>query len=136
MAGLASAVGLAIGGILLAILSASGLAVLFSESRTLFNVVSLAGGAYLLYLAIQMIRSAMTSVSDVNDAPSPVKQLPIRNIVYQGILVELLNPKTVLFYLQVQVQGNYAEARQTFWPVVSGIQECSLSFTGKYPIST
>jgi threonine/homoserine/homoserine lactone efflux protein len=99
MAGLASALGLALGGVLLAVLSAAGLAVLFAESRTLFNVVSVAGGGYLLYLAYQMLVPAVEEVDSGGASMGPIKQLPLRTIVYQGILVELLNPKTVLFFV-------------------------------------
>lgn len=99
MAGLASAIGLCLGGVILAMLSAAGLAVLFAESKSLFNIVSIAGGCYLIYLAYEMLfENEQENTAQVSGIAS-VKPMSLRRIVAQGVLVEVLNPKTVLFFV-------------------------------------
>ncbi|MGR3496095.1 LysE family translocator [Citreimonas sp.] len=96
-AGLASALGLCIGGILLAIATAMGLAALFSTAEWLVVGLRYVGSAYLVWLGVDLVRNAhaeaekMLSVQDV-------QYTPFSSIVGQGIAVELLNPKTVLFF--------------------------------------
>lgn len=71
-----------------------GLSALLASSATAFAVVKYAGAAYLLYLGVRALldRSASTTVA----TPPPVS---LRRVVTQGFIVELLNPKTSLFFL-------------------------------------
>ncbi len=94
-AGIASAIGLAIGGILLAVIAASGLAAIFQTSIVAYRTVAFVGGVYLVYLGIQTIRSSSAG-EPVLDNVVPER---FSRIVYQGIVVELLNPKTILFFM-------------------------------------
>ncbi len=94
-AGLASAVGLAIGGILLAIASALGLAAVFQVSPRAFTLLQVCGGIYLAYLGIGMIREAGQDDMRVRK----VRDNSFSRILGQGVLVELLNPKTAIFFL-------------------------------------
>jgi threonine/homoserine/homoserine lactone efflux protein len=96
-AGLASALGLALGGIILAIATAIGLAALFERFEFLVVVLRYIGSAYLVWLGVGMIRSAREN-AQVNLTVDTVSQKPFSFIVWQGVLVELLNPKTVLFF--------------------------------------
>lgn len=96
-AGLASAVGLAIGGTLLAVATALGLATLFARFEWLVPVLSYIGSAYLLWLGLGMIRDGFKQTSFALEAER-VTQKPLSSIIWQGVLVELLNPKTVLFF--------------------------------------
>ena len=96
-AGYASAVGLGLGGILLAIATAFGLAALFRQFEWLMTGLRFLGSIYLVYLGYGLIRDAyMTLDLSVTDTP-PVQQ-SFWQIVWQGMWVELLNPKTVLFF--------------------------------------
>lgn len=96
-AGLASAVGLCIGGILLAVATALGLATVFITFDWLVVVMRYIGSAYLVWLGIGMIRDArMMLPVDVPDGRR--RHRPVSRIIWQGILVEVLNPKTVLFF--------------------------------------
>ena len=96
-AGLASAVGLCLGGTLLAVATALGLAALFASSAWIVTVLRYLGSAYLIWLGIGMIGSARSDAQDVVQA-APVRQKSLGAIVWQGMLVEILNPKTVLFF--------------------------------------
>lgn len=96
-AGLASAVGLCLGGVLLAIATAMGLSVVFEQSEWLVTALRYIGSIYLTWLGFSMIRNAKASAEvelNVGDVPDQ----PLKNILWQGVLVELLNPKTVLFF--------------------------------------
>jgi threonine/homoserine/homoserine lactone efflux protein len=95
-AGFASALGLALGGAALAVITALASGWLLSDRPTLFQAIKLLGGLYLLYLGVRMLISARSaSLGDVTD----VDNLPFTTILRQGFTVELLNPKTILFFL-------------------------------------
>lgn len=94
-AGFASAIGLAIGGILLALASALGLAAIFQVSPRAFTILQICGGCYLLYLGIGMIREAGQDDMRIRK----VHSVGFSRILSQGVLVELLNPKTAIFFL-------------------------------------
>lgn len=96
-AGLASALGLCLGGVLLAIGTAFGLATVFAEAAWLLVALRYAGSTYLVWLGIGIIRSARGQ-AHMDTTVRKVGQKPILSIVSQGVLVELLNPKTVLFF--------------------------------------
>jgi threonine/homoserine/homoserine lactone efflux protein len=96
-AGLASAFGLALGGMLLAVATALGLAEVFKQVPSIVVVLRYLGSAYLAWLGANMIWTARKSAG-VQLTPVRVLQKPISAIVWQGVIVELLNPKTVLFF--------------------------------------
>jgi threonine/homoserine/homoserine lactone efflux protein len=96
-AGLASAVGLCLGGIVLAIATAMGLAVLFGKLPWLVTGLRYAGSAYLIWLGVGLIRNARSNAEVALEAKEVTRE-PLSTILWQGILVELLNPKTVLFF--------------------------------------
>lgn len=96
-AGLASALGLALGGVLLAIATALGLAKLFQEFPSIVLTLRYMGSAYLAWLGLSMIWTARKAAA-TRLTVEHVQQKPISAIVWQGVIVELLNPKTVLFF--------------------------------------
>ena len=96
-AGLASALGLCVGGMILAIATALGLATLFMRFDWVVVALRYEGSAYLVWLGLGMIRSARTD-AQVDFDVKEVVHMPISLIIWQGILVEVLNPKTVLFF--------------------------------------
>jgi threonine/homoserine/homoserine lactone efflux protein len=103
-AGLASSFGLALGGLILAIAAALGLTAIFSYSKPLYFTVQYAGAAYLVYLGVQMFMP-----SEGDEKIENVELQTFRKIIFQGIFVELLNPKTILFFLAFLPQFIYAD---------------------------
>ena len=93
-AGLASAMGIAVGTMFHVAAATLGLSALLVSSSTAFQLVKFAGAAYLIYLGIRTLRSA-----DATTIDSSVERLSLRSIFGQGVLVNLLNPKTALFFL-------------------------------------
>lgn len=97
-AGLASAIGLGLGGVLLAVIAALGLAAVFQQSTTAYEVLTVAGACYLIFLGLQMI------LEKDGDEPADIKVERVETrsyarIIWQGVLVEVLNPKTILFFM-------------------------------------
>ena len=96
-AGLASALGLALGGVLLAVATALGLSAVFSAFKWIVPTLRLVGSAYLVWLGVDMIWEARSNARTVLHTEE-VREQSFASIVWQGVLVELLNPKTVLFF--------------------------------------
>ena len=97
-AGLASALGLGVGGVILALATALGLAALFERLGWLVPMLQFAGSAYLAWLGLGMIRTARDNASRALTAMDVATTDRFLGIFWQGVLVELLNPKTVLFF--------------------------------------
>jgi threonine/homoserine/homoserine lactone efflux protein len=93
-AGLASAVAIGMGDFCHVGAATLGLSALLASSATAFAIVKYAGAAYLVYLGIRALldRSRDAEVA----APPPVS---LGRVFSQGFAVELLNPKTSLFFL-------------------------------------
>lgn len=96
-AGFASAVGLCLGGIVLAIATAWGLGTVFMTFEGLVQTLKYLGAAYLVWLGVRMIKEARAASGQQLSA-STVARKPLAAVMWQGVLVELLNPKTVLFF--------------------------------------
>ncbi len=94
-AGLMSAAGLAVGGMVHAVAAAAGLSALLAHSPTAYSLLTILGAAYLIYLGAQMYLSRNEELG----APERVRAQPLWRIFYQGMLVEMLNPKTALFFV-------------------------------------
>lgn len=92
-AGLVSALGVASGGLVHVTAATAGLSALIASSATAFTTVKLAGAAYLVIVGIRRILSREVD-DDVQADPAQHKQLYV-----QGVVVNVLNPKTALFFL-------------------------------------
>ena len=94
VAGIISALGIALAGIAHVIVAAVGLSALLMQSAIAFGLIKYLGAAYLIYLGIRSWKS--TSKDE------PIARFETRNlkrIFWQGFIVNLLNPKTALFFL-------------------------------------
>jgi threonine/homoserine/homoserine lactone efflux protein len=94
-AGLVAAAGLATGSLFHVSVTALGLSVVLRYSPTLYAVVKLAGAAYLILLGLRLLLSKSAAFAA---APSDSRRSHGR-IFRESILVEMLNPKTALFFL-------------------------------------
>lgn len=94
-AALATATGLAIARSCHVALAALGLAALFKAAPWTFEVVRLAGAAYLLWIGIQCLRSTLVPNLNAGDVAGMPGQW--REAVRRGVLTNLLNPKALLF---------------------------------------
>lgn len=93
-AGLVSAMGIAVGTLVHVAAATLGLSALLVSSASAFQVVKYAGAAYLIYLGIRTLRGRDAATLDPSREP-----ISLRHVFGQGVLVNLLNPKTALFFL-------------------------------------
>ena len=94
-AALATAVGLAVARACHVALAAWGLAALFKTAPWTFDVVRLAGAAYLLWIGIQCLRTTM--LPSLGGADPSGEKPRWRTAIQRGLLTNLLNPKALLF---------------------------------------
>ncbi|WP_429528166.1 LysE family translocator [Pseudomonas frederiksbergensis] len=94
-AALATAIGLGIARGCHVALAALGLAALFKAAPWTFDVVRLAGAAYLLWIGIQCLHSTM--LPNLNGAGTTAEKPRWRKSIQRGLLTNLLNPKALLF---------------------------------------
>ena len=94
-AGLVAAGGLATGSLFHVTVTSLGLAVILKYSPLAFLVMKLAGAGYLIFLGLKMLLTKSSPLSP--DALLPKK--PLGRVFAQSCLVEILNPKTALFFL-------------------------------------
>ncbi|NOV25345.1 LysE family translocator [Cupriavidus necator] len=94
-AGLASIGAVALGNLGNAIGASLGLAVLFSVSALAFTVVKYAGAAYLIWLGLRALRGGGSGADGGTAEASPRS---LRQVVRDGFVVALLNPKTAIFF--------------------------------------
>jgi threonine/homoserine/homoserine lactone efflux protein len=92
-AGLFCAVGVASGGLVHVAAATVGLSALIASSATAFTIVKLVGAAYLIVVGIRRILSRDEDET-IETTPADVRQL-----YTQGAIVNVLNPKTALFFL-------------------------------------
>ena len=88
----ASIAGLQLGLSLHIVLVGVGLGALFSQSLLAFEMLKWAGAAYLVWLGIQQWRSA--GAIDLNAVS---KAMPRRRLFKRAVLVNLTNPKSIVF---------------------------------------
>ncbi len=94
MAGIASVFGVEAANSFHAAAAALGLSAILVSSALAFNVVKYMGAAYLVYLGVRRLFAREEA-----DAENAVEGQSLRRIFTQGFVVNLLNPKTALFFL-------------------------------------
>jgi threonine/homoserine/homoserine lactone efflux protein len=92
--GILSSLGTFCGGLFHVLAAAAGLSVVLATSALAFSVVKFAGAGYLIYLGLKMVVGAKRDL-----ASEAVAQSPKGSAFVQGMLTEILNPKTALFFL-------------------------------------
>ena len=91
--GLASTLGMSIGGLVHILAGAFGVSALIMASAEAFTLMKLAGAAYLIWLGIKTFRTARI------EAPQNVEVTGAARAFRQGIVVEITNPKTASYFL-------------------------------------
>lgn len=93
MAGLVSVLAIETANFLQAVAAALGLSAILLSSALTFNVVKYLGAAYLIYLGLQKLLASDNGLED-----KAVRQESLSRIYWQGFAVNILNPKTALFF--------------------------------------
>lgn len=85
---------------------AFGIAAVILSSTIAFNVIKYAGTAYMIFLGVQSLRSALKKEGNADDKAEPGsndRQTEIRGFG-QGLVSNITNPKVLLFYISVLPQ--------------------------------
>ena len=108
--------------------AAFGVTLLLHSLPYLYVVLKMAGALYLVWMGVQMIRNSQMQAADaVRQTRKPARQA-FRN----GLLVEILNPKSALFYFAFLPQFTSAEASAPVWIqiiVLGTLANCTFSLT-------
>jgi threonine/homoserine/homoserine lactone efflux protein len=99
-AGVVSVLGIHVGSLVHVAAAAFGLSALLASSAVAFSLVKYAGAAYLIALGVRKLLSK-------EQPPEPDAEPPrvsLRRIFAQGVVVNVLNPKTALFFLALLPQ--------------------------------
>lgn len=91
--GLASTLGMSLGGLVHILAGAFGVSALIMASAEAFTVMKLAGAIYLIWLGIKTFRTAKI------EAAQDVEVTGAARAFRQGIVVEITNPKTASYFL-------------------------------------
>ena len=96
-AGIISAIGIGAGCIVHTMMAAFGLSLVIAKSIMLFNVIKIAGAAYLVYMGYKMIVEKnglnTAAISSLSSSPGYFK------IFRDGVITNILNPKVALFFI-------------------------------------
>ena len=125
-AGVAAALGIGTGTMVHVLAAALGLSAILATSATAFTVVKYIGAAYILYMAVGLLRTRRGSTA--TEAPPAVTPLPYRKIFAQGVLTNVLNPKVALFFLAFVPQ--FIEAASPTKTLAFIILGCIFNFNG------
>jgi threonine/homoserine/homoserine lactone efflux protein len=110
-AGLMASLGIHLGCYVHVIAAAAGLSVLFHAVPMLYVAVKFAGAAYLIWLGISLFRAK--AQGDVDLPGIEVKSG--RHAFFESISVEVLNPKTAIFFMAFLPQFIDASAMFPVW---------------------
>lgn len=109
--GLSAVLGIHLGCYLHVLAAAAGLSLLFHAVPILYTVVKLAGAAYLIWLGIALFRGRDGEAV----SGTPISPKSARRAFSESIMVEVLNPKTALFFLAFLPQFVDAGAGLPVW---------------------
>ncbi len=129
-AGFAGACGVFVGDFVLMTLAATGAAGLLQANPALFAIVKYAGGAYLAWLGIAMLRGAWAGWQQRRQGPSAATApvLDMSRPFSRALLISLMNPKAILFFVSFFVQfvdPAYPYPALTFAILGAIVQLCS-----------
>jgi threonine/homoserine/homoserine lactone efflux protein len=94
-AGLVSMLGVHVGTLVHVAAAAAGLSALLAASATAFSVVKYLGALYLVYLGVRRLLERDGAGRACRESDRP----PLRRAFLDGVVVNVLNPKTGLFFL-------------------------------------
>lgn len=110
-AGLMAALGIHTGAYLHIAAAAAGLSLLFVAAPLIYMAVKLAGAAYLVWLGISLFRTP--------DRQGQTSVLPVPKVGYRAFIesvsVEILNPKTIIFFTAFLPQFIDSQAFLPVW---------------------
>ncbi|MEZ8153707.1 LysE family translocator [Vibrio splendidus] len=104
--GLYIALGLSCGILLHSLLSLTGISYLVHQQPTLFAIIQLAGGSYLLYLGYGALKATWQIIQNHDDDDDTVNSNDLiltnkRQAFSKGFATNILNPKALVFFISL-----------------------------------
>lgn len=96
-AGIAVAAGCAVATLIWALAAIAGLAAVLQATDWAYDVLRLAGAAYLIVLGVSLIGSLRRRPPSTA-TPAPKRRLTIRRAFARGLVTDLSNPKAAIFF--------------------------------------
>lgn len=103
-AGYRGALGIFVGDTVLMILSATGAASALKATPNLFLALKVAGALYLAWLGIGLLRGGYRLWTTPAEAAPPAKPLDASHPFKTALIISLLNPKAILFFVSFFIQ--------------------------------
>lgn len=95
-AGLASVAGIHAGTLVHVLAAVLGLSAIIVASATAFTAIKIAGAIYLVYLGV---RAFFAPIDGPDSASGGVGDRSMRRVFLDGVVLNILNPKTAVFFL-------------------------------------
>lgn len=104
--GLYIALGLSCGILLHSLLSLTGISYLVHQQPTLFAIMQLAGGSYLLYLGFGALKATWQIIQHHDDDSEVINSKDLiltnkRDAFSKGFMTNILNPKALVFFVSL-----------------------------------
>jgi len=112
VAGLTSVAGIHLGTLVHVAAAAVGVSAIVLASAVAFSAVKFAGAAYLIYIGIRKL------LEGFNPPVVGARRAPLRTVFVRGMIVNVLTPKTALFFLAFLPQFVDPEAGGVWFQVV------------------
>ncbi|MCB1053187.1 MAG: LysE family translocator, partial [Acidobacteria bacterium] len=95
-AGLVSTTGIALGGLVHVFATAFGLSAILVASTSAFLIIKWTGAAYLIYLGL---RTWLGPKKTESPEEKPTAPLALKKAFWRGVWVQVLNPKSAIFFM-------------------------------------
>lgn len=105
-----AAFGIHIGGFVHIAAAAAGLSAIFTHAPLAYMALKICGALYLVWLGINMIRGKI----DASELPH-VKNSLSKKVFFDSMMVEILNPKVIIFYIAFLPQFVDPSAAYPLW---------------------
>ena len=133
-AGYQGAAAVVVGDTVLMVLAAAGIGSLLAAYPKVFMVIKYAGGAYLAWVGIQLIRGAILRWqrgADASESELEVTSQQAAHPFKRALVISLLNPKAILFFVSFFIQfvdPAYSHPALTFAVLGGILQVISIAY--------
>lgn len=93
--GIYSSIGVFLGCIFHIVLAAVGLSAIIMKFSIAYDIIRYAGAVYLIYLGLKTILNK----GNFSETKNEGRKLSNRNLIMNGVITDILNPKVALFFL-------------------------------------